>query len=515
MDGRVGLGQGDPNVATYTYNLMASEYGMKVRNGYQEHCIDLVSVEGTGVKTILPFEATGDTADSRLFATTNEGIWDCSTYDIPSLVQAFGTTTGNAGVGTFIQYVTDAGDTLMFYADEENGLFTYDQGTDSWAVTAGITGVDTTKVRVVMVHKLRIWLVEKDSADAWYLGIGAISGAATKFQFGQQFKHGGVMAGLFNWTIDGGIGVDDYLVAVSSAGDVLPYQGSDPESTDDIWENRGVYYVGEVSRVQQCATTVGGDLYILSVFGLVPLAELLNGVAVEDVSRGNSIAAKMAFLLQNDLKTYGINTGWRIDFMPAQGDLIISSPIRANDVYLQYVFDLSNNSFGWWREVPINCFDEWQGILYFGTSDNTVQAMNVDLDQVKITPINEQNGVQINFSALFAFLPYDSAGGFKRGVAVRPDFMSTRKISYESKFTYDYEILNFTNTLSGATVPAGRWDNGLWDNAIWGTSSLTNKATVIGGAGIGRTMAVAINGASTSDNWLMSYDVMWDNGGLL
>jgi len=56
MDGRVGLADYNPNIAVYSYNLIADEYGMKVRDGYGEHCIglDLGTSTLTGVKTLIP-----------------------------------------------------------------------------------------------------------------------------------------------------------------------------------------------------------------------------------------------------------------------------------------------------------------------------------------------------------------------------------------------------------------------------------------------------------------------------
>jgi hypothetical protein len=513
MDGRVNLGQATPDVAIYQYNILSSEYGMRVRSGFQEHCINLVSVTATGVKTIIPYESS-DTAQNRLFAVTNEGIWDCTEYDTPVLVFPFSITTDSSGIGNYIQYITDANESILFYADEENGLHTYAEATGLWTVTGGITGADATKVRFIMNHKQRIWLIEKDSGDAWYLPLSSIAGLAVKFQFGQQFKHGGSLAGLYNWTVDGGIGVDDYLVAISSSGDVLPYQGADPEATND-WQNRGVYYVGEVAKKRQCAASLGGDLAILSTFGVTSLASLLSGEVVQDMTARGSVGDRMAFVLQDDLRQYPIDSGWSIDFLPAKGDLIIKSPIQANDIYLQYVYDISNDSFGWWRGVPMISFEEWQNIIYIGTADNRVLAMNVDLDEVKITPVTQENGQRINFSALFAFSPLDASAAFKRGVAIRPDFMSTRKVEYQTRFAYDYEIVTFTNTLSGNITPAGRWDNGIWDQALWGSSELINRAKVVGGSGMGRTLAVAINGSGTSDTWLISYDVMWNSGGML
>lgn len=516
MDGRVILAEGNPEIATYTYNLVSDETGMKVRSGYGEYCVDLVSAVSEGVRTIVPYEPpTVVSGDKRLFAMTNEGIWDVTTFNTPILKLSFSSTAGNAGVGVFQHYVTDAGDSLLFYADSENGLFTYDKTLDTWAQTTGITGVTITDIVFVTVHKQRIWLTIKDSADAYYLGVGAIAGAATKFQFGNKFKRGGILVGIYSWTIDGGAGIDDYLVGISSAGDVLPYQGADPESvSSDLWQLKGVYYVGEITGGVKCASEFGGDLHILSAQGVTPLSQLLQGVDVSIAKDG--IGVKTAFYLRPEIRQYRNDLGWGIDYFPSISYVVISTPKRLDSTYIQYAYDVQKNTFGWWRDVPMLCATEWNGVIYVGTEDSRVLVMDKDLDDVKITPVAGQtNGVPISFSCLFAFGTYDSGGLFKRGVSVRPDFISRNKINYQMRFLYDYEIKNFATSVTIDERLAGRWDSAVWDADIWGTSLLENKSKVIGGAGMGRRMAIAVQGAASSSTFLMSYDVMWNTGGML
>ena len=277
----------------------------------------------------------------------------------------------------------------------------------------------------------------------------------------------------------------------------------------------GNCYIGAVAGSKRCASEFGGDLHVLSTYGLTAMSDLLKGTDSNDTDRKTSIGARMAFLLQQDMKTYRIGDGWSITFAPSDGLMVIGSPKRDNDINLQYVYDIANDSFGFWRGVPMLSSAEWGNFLYVGTEDSRVVVMNSDFDEVLITPINEKNGNDIQFSSLFAFNPYASGGKFKRGIMIRPDFMSSRKMTYEAKFAYDYAILSSDVEVSGVIAAAGRWDVGSWDSAIWGSSTLVNRSTVVGAEGIGRTMAVAVNGASTSQAWLMSYDVMWNTGGML
>ena len=517
MDGRVSLADYDANIAIYTYNLISDEYGMKVRKGYAEHCIGLDRGLSTltGVKTLIPFvAATGDVTDDRLFAVTNEGIWNVSEYDSPTLDITFTNRGGDSGNGVYTQYNTDAAATLVFYADPENGLFTYTQATDTWAQTPDFTGLIAAEVSSIALHKQRIWLVKRNSGDAYYLDIGAVAGAATKFQFGSKFKRGGRLVGVYNWTIDGGTGVDDYLVGISSAGDVIPYQGEDPEATGSgVWEQRGVYFVGNIVGGSKCASEFGGDLHILSSFGVTPLSTLIRG---QDASTApDGIGAKTTFYLREDVRANPNGVGWATTFLPSQGSVVISTPKRSNGVFIQYAYDVNRETFGWWRGVPAICFAEWRNKTYFGTLDGKVSTLDQELDDRRITPVNPDNGLPIEFSSLFAFSGLDSAGRFKRGTMIRPDFVSQSPLAYQAKFAYDYAIVKFSTSVSQNEVEGGVWDIGVWDNAIWGSQDLKNRTKVIGTFGLGRTLAVAIQGSAKSETYLMSYDVIWNTGGIL
>ncbi|HAM41754.1 MAG TPA: hypothetical protein DCP69_10590, partial [Candidatus Omnitrophica bacterium] len=185
---------------------------------------------------------------------------------------AFGTTTGNAGFGTVTAYTTVGGKFLM-YADEVNGLYCYTEGTATWAKVASgtgagqISGIDPANIAFVTSWKNRIWFVERNSTRAWYLPIGQIAGVAASIDFGNRFKYGGQLVGVWSWTVDGGSGVDDYLVGISTAGDVLVYAGSDPTVDFTV---RGSWFIGKVPSGRRIATDVGGDLLLLTAQGILP-----------------------------------------------------------------------------------------------------------------------------------------------------------------------------------------------------------------------------------------------------
>jgi hypothetical protein len=190
----------------------------------------------------------------------SDGIYDVSaSTNAPTLKLAFATNDTTSGYGQYQAYTT-IGEKFICYCDETNGYYTYTESTDTWArvTNVQVTGVDPNDLVSVCVHKARLWFVEKDSPYAWYLPSGVVLGAATKFNFGSRFKVGGNLVNLYSWTVDGGSGMDDYLVAVSTAGDVVVFRGNDPDTATD-WFQHGAWDIGLPPAGRRIGGSFGGE----------------------------------------------------------------------------------------------------------------------------------------------------------------------------------------------------------------------------------------------------------------
>lgn len=520
IDVSKGLAYGQTGNCLYSYNLVAAEYGLRVRNGYREWSIDLDNGAGLGVHTIIPFG--GDDANltnDRLFAVTNEGIWDVTTQAAPPILVIDFSAPGNgndvtdeAGYGVYANYTLQSGERVLFYADQRNGLFRYTESTDTWAREAFITGPVMENVNFVMVHKNQIWLVERDQSNAWYLPELSAGGAATKFFFGTKFTHGGYVAGLFSWSIDGGAGVDDYFVAVSRAGDVLVYKGNDPDNADD-WSVTGQWFIGQIPKGQKFGTHSGGNLYLLSVQGLMSMNEIIVGVDGKNIE-SDIASRKIAYYMRPFLKQYNQNDGWEVRLLPSMGTLIINAPTRLDGVEIQWVKNETINSWGLWRSVPMLCVDEWKGGVYIGDNQGRVMIMDNYVDNELITPPAGVNGNAIPFSVLTTFNDWGSPAVFKRGKFIRPQFLATSEPSQTCAFRYDYDLLEELNSTPAPVLGGSVWNSGeaLWDFSEWDNNTPEGYANVRGGWGMGRTVAVVMIGRSVADTTLISWDVIWDEG---
>ena len=289
MDGTVPLHNMPPGKAVYLYNIYPSEYGCRTREGHRTWAQNLSG--GQTVKTIIPFVGReGDFSLSRLFAATATGIYNITIFgeDNPTPVVTFPSVLGYAGYCEWIHFTDPNGDQTILVADGENGLYEYNPTGSTWTkLTTEITFPDSTTpgdIVFITSHKERIWLIAKDSADAYYLPVGAKYGAATKFQFGSKMRYGGLLVGLWDWSVDGGEGVDDYLLAISKGGDLLAYRGSDPSQSSE-WDLVGRWFIGPPPEGRRIAVPVGGDTLVLSEYGLTSVSNLMQGVDPSRVER--------------------------------------------------------------------------------------------------------------------------------------------------------------------------------------------------------------------------------------
>jgi hypothetical protein len=493
-----------PTDSVFQYNLIPSQYGCKVRTGYQLWGQNI----GTGgVNTVLPYNGSTSALD-KMFAAGRNGIFDVTSQGAnnPAALVTFGTVSSKSGFGNAVAFASLGGHFLC-YADEANGYYAYTEGTGWAAVAFGsggtqVSGFDPATFVHVVSFKQRLWFTLRDSATAVYLPTGAVYGAATQFNFGDKFRHGGYLVGLYNWTLDGGDGIDDYLVAVGSGGDVVIYQGTDP-SVATSFSIVGQWYIGPPPAGRRIAGSFGGDLYLLSSYGLLPLSKLIAGILIDDEAA--YLSRKISPIVNTDMSVARTLTGWEVKLIPSENLLLISVPKQGSSAYRQYVQSLNTQGWAQYRDIPYLTGDAWNGQFYIGTADGRV------LWHTGFTDLS----VNISWSSLSSFQEYGEIGNYHRVQFIRPVFLSAAVPSYEVEARYDYDLSEVLGAPSGGGAGTGAlWDVAHWDMDVW-TGGTISESFVRGGQGLGRAMAIGINGNSSQSTILIRFDNIGDTGGYL
>lgn len=517
--------------AIYMFNLVPSEFGIRLRKGYREWATGC----GTGdVRTILNYESNQSGAvNDKMWAVTNEGIWDVTTFGetTPTQDVTFTDTDDPAGYGVKAEFTNDEGGHYMFYADGKNGLHQYTDSGGLWSVPVGGTAAGewsydipggaadqpfpVADIAFVMLHKQRIWVVLENDDDAWYLPVAAIAGKLKKFGFGAKFPRGGRLMGLWSWTVDGGDGVNDFLIAIGRAGDVLMYSGGDPELTDttsaDPWVGVGSWYVGDMPASRRSVIQHGSEMFILSSFGLTSVRDLLGGIAAEDLV--TSAAGKVARYLRADIATALDRYDWQLTIHPGDGFMQIITPEPTNTPYLQYVQNLSTKAWGMWEAVPMICGETWNGEYFMGGKAGVMLAYDGGFDGRTLAG---DPGNPVKFRTLSSFQGYGAASQNKRAGFARAIAVTSAAVSWNVEAVYDYQIDTPIAEPSETPQATGSlWNAAIWSVDTWSFGALDTTELSIGTMGLGRTVAVACRGSSTDRFTLVSWDLAFTQGGFL
>lgn len=499
-----------PTDCLLVWNLIAGENGLRSRLGYREWCTGLTGNANSKVRTLMAF-AGSEPSQNRLFANTDTDIWAVtSSTDTPSSALSFASSSGDAGYGVFRVVVTSAGH-FGLYCDEVNGYHVYSQTGGTWAKIASgggatqISGVDPGTLVHVTEFKRRVWLTEKDSSSAWYLATGAIYGTATEFDFGVHFSRGGFLVGLWNWTYDGGSGPDDRLVAISSEGDVVIYQGTDPASSS-TFSKVGVWNVGPMPAGRDVVVDVGGDLWILSSQGLLPLSRLVVGAEVRSYE-----TSKIQNIFNRLMLTRRESRGWSMHLHPQDNALVLAYPDYSTEESEQLVQALGAPGRPWFRysAIPMHCAAVWEGRLHFGTQDGRVCVIRDDLDNVLLS---DGSYTRIEWRLLTAF--HRMGGRHVQVHMIRPLFTvegASPDYTVEAKYGFD---LTDASAPSASAAQSGTWDVAVWDTDVWGGESAPVSATN-GSVGMGRGVAIALRGSNVCRTTLVDLSVLAETGGWL
>jgi len=379
------------------------------------------------------------------------------------------------------------------------GTYATYQGT--YSINYAITGVNSNKFIHVNLFKNRLYFTEEGSMRVWYLPVNSIAGAAEPLEFGGIARNGGYIQGMATWTIDAGQGADDYAVFVTSMGEVIVYNGTDPNDAA-TWALKGVWQLGYVFA-RRCFYKFSGDILLLTQDGLVPLASALQSSRLDP--RVN-LTDKIYYAISQAATLYGINFGWQIAFYASQNMLIINVPINSGTQ--QFVMNTISKAWASFTDISAQCWELSNDQMYFGGAGYVGHFWNAYSD----------NGNNINASVQQAYSYFDARGQLKRFTMIRPIFQTDNGIpSVLTGINVDFDTQNNLGTVSfnAQNAQIGSWDNAIWDESQWGGAlSITKSWQGVTGIGYSGGVVMKIASQGIDVHWA-STDYVMERGGVL
>ena len=366
----------------------------------------------------------------------------------------------------------------------------------------GVTGINSNKFINVNLFKNRLYFTEKDSLNVWYLPVDSIGGAASPLYFGSIARNAGYLQAMGTWTIDAGQGADDYAVFVTSMGEAIVYNGTDPSSAT-TWALKGVWQLGQTFN-RKCFFKWGGDLLLLTQDGLVPLASALQSSRLDP--RIN-LTDKIYYPISVAATNYYANFGWQINYFASENMLILNIPI--NGGMEQYVMHTITKSWARFTGIQSYCWEvSGDNDMHFGGDGYVGTFYSAFAD----------DGSNITATAQQAYSYFDSPGQLKRFTMIRPILQSTGGVpSVLCGISVDFDTQSQLGAVSfnPSNQADGIWDTAKWDRNNWGGGLVTTKIWQ-GVTGIGYTGSVNLNAASRNIelHWA-STDYVMEKGGVV
>jgi len=487
---RDALGAMEPLDAVTLTNFWPGTNSVILRNGYTKYA---TGITGT-VESLFAYSSG---TSNKLFAAAVGSIYDVTNGGVIGAADV--TSLTNARF-QYINITTPAASYLMAVNGADK-LRTYDGSAwhkDGDGAPYNITGVDTANCSNITLFKNRVWLVENGSLKAWYLPVNSIGGAAVALDMTSIFQLGGYIMAAMTWTLDAGYGMDDYLVFITSNGEVMVWRLTDPTTPTGI-QMTGLWKIGApVGR--RCWIKYGGDLLIITQDGVVPMSSALQSSRLDPRV---SITNKIQYAVSQAVSSYGQNFGWSLLYYSKENQLIMNVPIATGQEQ-QYVMNTITKSWCNFTGWSASCWEIWQDDPYFGGNGYVGLAWQGTVDDIS----------NIDGFAIQSFQNYGSATQ-KQCKMIRYHLLSNGSPAISGNVNVDYDLANENASLSFSPLAYSTWDNGSWDLAYWG-SGLSPIAEWQGATGIGYTFAPTLNSASQGIElqWVAT-DLVFEAGGVL
>ena len=462
----------DKEDAVILENFFPLTNDVMLRKGYSNHATGITG----SVDTLMAYNKG---AASYLYAIANGSVYDVTNSGAVGAPILTGLTNSR---WQYVNFTTPGGNFLVM-CNGADAVRNWDGTT--WT-TPSITGVTSSNLVQVTVHMNRLWFVEQGTLKVWYLPTSSISGAASVLDFSSLCPSGGYLMACGSWTIDSGSGMDDHFVAITSEGEVLVYQGSDP-STSATWSLVGRYQIGEpVGR--RCLMKYASDILIICQDGLMPLSKALMS---SRVNTQTSLTDKIQLAMSEAVTQYGSNFGWVTQLFPQQNMVLLNVPKSTTEAQ-QFVM---NTITGAWCEFTgWNAFswELYQNLIYFGTNGKVCKAWDTTAD----------NGENINSEALQAFNEFGS-NNQKYFKEARPIiYTDSNSLGLLLGINVDYDQIPPTGTPTFQATNSGVWDSSLWDQAVWGGDlSIVKSWQTVGAVGYAAALHIKMASRNANMRW--------------
>lgn len=445
---RDGLASMQPTDAIVLKNWYPRPSYVEFRGGWAEHATGMA---GGNAKTLMVYNKMNGT--NELFAATTNWIYNVS-------------SAGAVG-GTVITSRTSGKYQWVMFGDGTNNWLIAVNGVDDPAYYDGTTWVEvdeTTSPALtgytgdaveqfisVNVFKERLFFIPINSLSVWYLPAGAAGGALTEFDLSAEAVKGGYIMAMATWTRDAGSGPDDFAVFLTSEGQAIIYQGTNPSSAT-TWGKVGSFTIGKPLG-RRCVMQYAGDCVVITENGIFPLSSLLQS---GDERAKFAMSYKIQNSIVNAARSYGDTFGWKAITFPAYDAMLVNVPIAEDGEHEQYVMNTLTKAWCQFTEWDAEDFAVFNKELYYCIGDEVRKCWTGTID-------GEDD---IVFYGKQAFQDYGDSNQ-KHVQMLMPMLSTNGQVAYSSDVDLDFADDEIVGAATYAVEAGAVWNASNFDESYW------------------------------------------------
>ena len=428
-----------PLFAVEMDNYIPLDGKVELRPGYS--LFAALETSGAPVKSMAAFKYP---QHDKLFAFCDGKMWDVTHADSPEDMNiSLSTTYCQTIQYKNYLYVVNGFDTPKVFYVDSNG----DEHIGNW----GFSNENLQDSRIIngAVSKEFLWFVEKGTLKAYYAAsAGDVSGTLKSFDLAQVCKCGGELIAVANWTMDGGIGIDDLTVFITSEGEVFVYSGYNPNDATN-WMLKGSYKLPKPVGYR-CVLVYQGDLIIICEDGYFPLSKALIGANTGDSSM--AFSDNIRGLMIERASCYRDKEGWQGIIYTKKGYGIFNVPVA--EQFEQHVINVSTGAWCRFTNIRAFCWCMFNDAIYFG-SDSAVYRFDDGLDD---------NGVAIEGVVEQAFNDFGTPS-LKRFSLLSPRTSSSSPYYLSVYMNTDYHKRYVSYAMTVGFSSGVKWNSKLWSSS--------------------------------------------------
>lgn len=445
----------------------------------------------------------------KLFASTETDIYDISSVADPEVSPSAAVSSLNGGDWSVVQFQTTGGVYIRCVNGEDQSR-QYDGS--SWSTptidSATSSGADISDTfSYIWAWKQRLFFIEKESLNAWYLPVSSVAGTAVKLPLGAIFKRGGTLLFGASWSQDTGSGLDAMNAFFTTEGEVAIYQGTDPSSST-TWALVGVYRIGRPLG-KNAWMQAGGDLVIATDVGFVPLSQATQKDFAALGPASVSYPIETAWNERVDRRSF---SPWHCEVYPTRQMVVIAMPSNSDNRAEMLVANARTGAWCLFTGWDGTCLEVYRDRLFFGSTEGRVFLADTT---------GADDGVPYTASCI---LQPDDLGD-----PASQKFALECRVAYRSQYEPNEIVFvsaNFDDTLPTApdapTIDASSiWGDAVWGEDVWASGEIEKDpyGSWRGVSGSGDVLAPGVRVTSGSivppRTDLLRLDLLYDKGDVI